>query len=173
MSAYNFYDASIPLITEALDGLVAILKKGEQAPNAASLPEARIYEDMLPLSFQVHFTTDLAQKLAARSTGTEPLSLEGNLKTFPEFYQRIEQVQQILAKVDKDTVNKRVNESITIGLGPGKTGEMVTRNYLSGYIIPNVFFHVTTAYNIMRKEGVPLGKMDFLSPFITKHVASQ
>ncbi|KAG5944934.1 hypothetical protein E4U53_006790 [Claviceps sorghi] len=170
MSTYSFYDASIPLTKEALEALKAVLKKGSEAPNAASLPEARLIQDMLPLSFQVHFVTDLAQKLVARATGTEPLTFENNLQTFDEFFQRIDKVQDILAKADKEIINKRVDETVTIGLGPGKEGQMVIRNYLSGFILPNLFFHVTTAYNIMRKEGVPLGKMDYLTPFLTKHV---
>ncbi|GAO20008.1 uncharacterized protein UV8b_05218 [Ustilaginoidea virens] len=169
MSTYTFYDASIPIIREAVESLEAILKKGEQAPNAASFPEARIYEDMLPLSFQVHFSTDLALKFIARASGTEPLSTENNFKTFADFYKRIDQTKEALANADKDLINKRVDETITIGLGP-KNGSLLVRNYLSGYVLPNIFFHITTAYNIMRKEGVPLGKMDFITPFLTKHL---
>ncbi|KAG6010587.1 hypothetical protein E4U21_005940 [Claviceps maximensis] len=170
MSTYSFYDASIPLAKEAIEALQVVLKKGSEAPNAASLPDARLVEDMLPLSFQVHFATDIAQKLVARASGTEPLTFENNLKTFDEFFARIEKVLDILAKVDKEVVNKRVDETVTIGLGPGKEGKLLNRNYLSGYVIPNLFFHVTTAYNIMRKEGVVLGKLDYLTPFIAKHL---
>ncbi|KAG6016823.1 hypothetical protein E4U43_003040 [Claviceps pusilla] len=170
MSTYSFYDASIPLTIEAVEGLKAVLKKGSEAPNAASLPEARIIEDMLPLSFQVHFASDIAQKLVARATGTEPITFENNLKTFDEFFQRLDKVLDVLAKADKEVINKRVDETVTIGLGPGKEGKLLTRNYLSGYVLPNLFFHVTTAYNILRKEGVPLGKRDYLSPFMEKHL---
>lgn len=170
MSTYSFYDASIPLAQESLEALDAILKKGSEAPNAASLPEARIFEDMLPLSFQVHFVTDIAQKLVARASGTEPLGLENNLGSFDDFFRRIETVRRVLAGADRHVINGRVDETVTIGLGPGKEGRMLARNYLSGYVIPNMFFHVATAYNIMRKEGVALGKMDYLGPFISKHV---
>ncbi|KAG6021859.1 hypothetical protein E4U41_002379 [Claviceps citrina] len=172
MSTYSFYDASVPLVKEALESLQAILKKGSEAPNAASLPDARIIEDMLPLSFQVHFVTDIAQKLVARASASEPLTFENNLKTFDDFFQRIETVLEVLAKADKEVINKRVDETITVGLGPGKEGTMLTRNYLSGWVIPNLFFHVATAYNIMRKEGVPLGKLDYLTPFLTKHLGA-
>ncbi|KAG6018513.1 hypothetical protein E4U19_001300 [Claviceps sp. Clav32 group G5] len=170
MSTYSFYDASIPLTQEAVESLKSILKKGSEAPNAASLPEARIFEDMLPLSFQVHFATDLAQKLVARASGTEPLTFENNLKTFDEFFDRIDKTLEVLAKADKDVINKRVDEIVTFGMGP-KEGKLPTRHYLSGFILPNLFFHITTAYNIMRKEGVSLGKMEYLTPFINKHMS--
>ncbi|KAG5949088.1 hypothetical protein E4U60_007690 [Claviceps pazoutovae] len=171
MSTYSFYDASISLTQEAVESLKSILKKGAEAPNAASLPEARIFEDMLPLSFQVHFTTDLAQKLVARASGTEPLTFENNLKTFDEFFDRIDKTLEVLAKADKDVVNKRVDEIVTFGLGPAREGKLPIRHYLSGFILPNLFFHITTAYNIMRKEGVPLGKLVYLAPFLNKHMS--
>ncbi|KAG6207889.1 hypothetical protein E4U35_000583 [Claviceps purpurea] len=171
MSTYSFYDASISLTQEAVESLKSILKKGSEAPNAASLPEARIFEDMLPLAFQVHFATDLAQKLVARASGTEPLTFENNLKTFDEFFDRIDKTLEVLAKADKDVVNKRVDEIVTFGMGPTREGKLPTRHYLSGFILPNLFFHITTAYNIMRKEGVPLGKMEYLAPFINKHMS--
>ncbi|KAG5919526.1 hypothetical protein E4U61_000795 [Claviceps capensis] len=171
MSTYSFYDASISLTQEAVESLKSILKKGAEAPNAASLPEARIFEDMLPLSFQVHFTTDLAQKLVARTSGTEPLTFENNLKTFDEFFDRIDKTLEVLAKADKDVVNKRVDEIVTFGMGPTKEGKLPIRHYLSGFILPNLFFHIITAYNIMRKEGVPLGKLEYLAPFLNKHMS--
>jgi uncharacterized protein len=59
---------------------------------------------------------------------------------------------------------------VTIGLGPGKEATMLTWQYVHGYIIPNVFFHTVTAYDIARKEGVDLGKMDFIAPFMGKFV---
>ncbi|KAG5971523.1 hypothetical protein E4U55_001216 [Claviceps digitariae] len=172
MSSFTFYDSSIPMFKEIIESLQVILKKGSEAPNAASLPEARIIEDMLPLSVQVHFVTDFIQKFVARASGTEPLDFEKNLKTFDDFFQRIKKVEDILAKADKELINKRVDEDVPLGLGPDKDAKMLLRNFLSGVVIPNVFFHLITAYDIMRKEGVPLGKMDFLSPFLSKHLGA-
>ncbi|KZZ92492.1 hypothetical protein AAL_06118 [Moelleriella libera RCEF 2490] len=169
MADYTLYDATVPLLKDILSGLEGILKKGEQTPNAASLPEARIFDDMKPLNFQVIFVTDLCLKWVARATGVDPPTVDRDVNTFAGFYKLIEQARESLDKADKDTINKRVNETVIIGLGPGKDGKMLLRNYWSGYVAPNVFFHVTTAYNIMRKEGIPLGKMDYLSYFIEKH----
>lgn len=166
----SFYDVSIGQALEVLDSLTAVLKKGEAAPNSASFPEARLHEDMLPLSFQVYLTTDLCTKVAARLTGQEPPSNENNLKSFAEFYARITEARAALEKADKETVNTRASESVTIGLGPGKSAQMIGLTYNAGYVIPNLYFHLTTTYNILRKEGVPLGKMDYLTPFLGKHV---
>ncbi|TWU78294.1 hypothetical protein ED733_008366 [Metarhizium rileyi] len=167
--SFTLYESSIGAAKDVLTSLKAILKKAESAPNAATLPDARIHEDMLPLSFQVHFVTDIAQKTMARTTGVEPQKLEANLKTFDDFFRRIDQAEELLAKADKDVVNKRIDEAVPLGLGPGKTTELPSHAYVSGYAIPNLFFHLVTAYDILRKEGISLGKTDYLSPFIGKH----
>ncbi|KAJ6441051.1 helix-turn-helix domain-containing protein [Purpureocillium lavendulum] len=168
--SYAIYDASIVLAKDALASLSAVLKKGEEHADAASLPEARIFSDMLPLAFQVHMVTDISSKVYARLSGVEPKALENNMKTFADFNARIAEVQDILAKADEKAINARVAETVTIGLGPGKSGSMSGAGYVNGYVIPNIFFHLTTAYDILRKEGVPLGKMDYLTPFIGKHI---
>ncbi|ODA75896.1 hypothetical protein RJ55_08537 [Drechmeria coniospora] len=170
---YTLYDASVTVAKETLECLAAILKKGETAPNAASLPEARIHPDMLPLTFQVHFVTDLSQKMVSRLTGEEPPTLENNLKTFADFQARIKLVQGALAKADRDLVNKRGDEIVSMGLGSGKTAQLPGTAYNSGYTMPSIFFHLVTAYNILRKEGVDVGKMDYLTPYIGHHVPKE
>ncbi|KAJ2973804.1 hypothetical protein NQ176_g6402 [Zarea fungicola] len=167
----SFYDVSIGQALEVLDSLTAVLKKGEAAPNSASFPDARIYQDMLPLSVQVHIVTDLSIKAAARLSGEEPPVNESNLKTFADFYARIDVARAALEKCSKETINARASEKFTMGLGGGKTAEMMGLVYNAGYVTPTLYFHLTTAYNILRKEGVPLGKMDYLNPFLGKHVS--
>lgn len=170
--SYTLYDGSIGVAKEVLQSLQTILKKAEASPNSAKFAEARLAENMLPLSFQVHMVTDTAQKLFARTSGTEPIQLERDTLTdFAAFYARIEQVQAIVNKADKDTVNKRGSETVTIGMGGGKNADMASSAYVSGYVVPNLFFHLSIAYAILRKEGVDLGKMDYLSSFIGKHVS--
>ncbi|PNY25839.1 Uncharacterized protein TCAP_04200 [Tolypocladium capitatum] len=171
--SYSFYDGSILLTQNALKCLSDILKKGEATPNAASLPEASLHPDMKPLSFQVHIVTDVAQKIHARLTGNEPATLENNLKTFADFRARIEQIEQQLAGADKDTINRHAGEIVPLGLGGGKTVDMSGAAYVSGYGVPNIFFHLSMAYGIMRKEGVPLGKMDYLVPFIGQYIPKE
>ncbi|KIL90030.1 hypothetical protein FAVG1_06768 [Fusarium avenaceum] len=172
--SYSLYDAAILHSKDALNSLSSILKKAESHANAASFTTAKLAEDMLDLSFQVHFTTDTAQKIAARLTGSEPLTLaREDCNSFESYQARIAQVLEVLNKVDRELVEKRIDEVVTIGLGPGKSADMKCRDFAQGYAIPNVFFHLTTAYAILRKEGVDLGKMDFLTPFVGQVAANQ
>ena len=171
--SYSLYDATIPLAQNALKALTNILKLGEAAPNGASLLSARIHPDMLPLTFQVKMVTDTTTKLAARLTGTEPHAWEGEIETYADCYARIAKAEEILATADKDVINKRQNELVTLGMGSAGTFEMPGAHYLNGYALPNVFFHLSTAYNIMRKEGVPLGKQAYLESFIGQYLNKQ
>lgn len=173
MSGFTVYDAAIPGVKDALNSLSAILKKGEAAPNASSLPGAKLVEDMLPLSFQIHMVTDTASKLVARSTGVEPTKFENNLSSFDDFNARIAAVQDILAKADRDTINAKANDTVPLGMGPGKNLELASVSYIGAYALPNIFFHTVTAYNILRKEGVPVGKMDYLGPFMAQHLPKE
>jgi hypothetical protein len=169
--SFTLYDGSISPAKDVLVALRAILKKAEADPNAASLPDARIHKSMLPLSFQVHVVSDIAQKLVARTTGVEPQTFENNLKTFEDFYKRIDEAEALFAKVDQEVVNKRADETVPIGLGAGKNAQVPSHGYVTGYAVPNLFFHLVTAYDILRMEGVDLGKMDFLLPFLGRHVS--
>lgn len=164
-------DFTLGQAKSALKALEAILKKGEASPNGASLPDARIVDDMLPLSFQVHVVTDTASKLVARLTGADPTPFENNLKTFADFYERIEKVNGILAGADAAAVEAGATRTVTFGMGPGKNVETLGKNFVLGYCLPNIFFHTATAYNIIRKNGVDVGKMDYLTPFVGPYMS--
>lgn len=171
---YAFYDATIPLVKRAMVSLTGILKKAEAAPNSDTFIGCRVHEDMLPLAFQVHFSTDLAQKLAHRLSGTEPEALDRNeITSFAAAYARIQKVEAILDGADAAVINAAVDKTVPLGLGPGKNIDIAAPGYVAGYALPNLFFHITTAYNILRKEGVPLGKMDFIAPFMADFVPKQ
>ncbi|KAF4331630.1 helix-turn-helix domain protein [Fusarium beomiforme] len=168
--SYTLYDAAILHTKEALNSLSAILKKAESHANASQFPTAKLAPDMLDLNFQVHFTTDTAQKIVARTTGTEPLALaKDECTNFEQYQKRIAQVLEVVEKADKELVNKRAAEIVTIGLGPGKNADMKVRDYVQGYGIPNVFFHLTTAYAILRNQGVDLGKADYIGAFMNQY----
>ncbi|QPC80019.1 hypothetical protein HYE68_010771 [Fusarium pseudograminearum] len=169
--SYTLYDAAILHTKEALQSLSAILKKASTHANASSFPQAKLAPDMLDLNFQVFFMTDTAQKIVARTTGVEPLTLSrDDCSNFEQYQARIAQVLEIVEKADKATVEKRAGETVTIGLGPGKSADMKSRDFVQGYAIPNIFFHLTTAYAILRKEGVEIGKQDYIGPFIGQYL---
>lgn len=163
--SYSLYDATIPVARNALKSLSNILKKGEAAPNGASLLAARIYEDMLPLTFQVFMVTDTSTKIAARLQGVEPHAWEGKIESYADCYSRIAKAEEILAAADKELINKRQNETVPIGLGSRGTVQIPGVSYANGHFTPTLFFHLSTAYNILRKEGVPLGKNDYMEAY--------
>ncbi|KAM0719353.1 hypothetical protein Q7P37_005258 [Cladosporium fusiforme] len=167
---YAIFDASILPAKASLESLKHILQKAESSDNAAELLEARIHPEMLGLSFQVHMITNTSQQAVARLSGTDPKAYEDNLKTFADFYARIAEVQDIVAKADKETINSRAESIVTIGFGPGKSADLPAAGYVNGYVVPNLLFHLTTVYNIFRMKGVPLGKRDYVSPFISGYV---
>lgn len=174
MTAYSLYDASVGVAKDVLGSLSAIVAKAEASPVAASIPAARIHEDMLPFTFQVFFVTQTVHKMVARLTGAVPKEYENNLETFDAMKARIAEVESQLAAVGRDAVEGRDNTIVPVGLGPNKPeAKLESWQYVHGYIVPNIFFHLSTAYNIARKEGVELGKMVYLAPFIGKFLEAQ
>ncbi|KAM0466186.1 hypothetical protein ACHAPV_001141 [Trichoderma viride] len=163
--SYSLYDATIPVAKSALKSLYNVLKKGEAAANGASLLSAKIHENMLPLTFQVYMVTDTSSKIASRLQGIEPHAWEGNIETYDDCFSRIAKAEEILAAADKELINKRQNETVPLGLGSRGTVNIPGVVYTNGHFLPTIFFHLTTAYDILRKEGVPLGKTDYVEPF--------
>ncbi|CAL5870922.1 uncharacterized protein PFLUO_LOCUS5164 [Penicillium psychrofluorescens] len=167
--AFSTYDVTILTAKGALESLANILHIGEKHPNANALLAARLADDMKPLTFQVHIVTVLSEIIVARLTGREKINYEDDLSSFAEMYQRIDQVLKALDEADKDEVNKRGEQSeMTAVFSIEK--EMTGSALAHGVCIPNIFFHLSTAYAILRKEGVPLEKRDYLMPLLTKHL---
>ncbi|KAH8803438.1 hypothetical protein F5884DRAFT_507713 [Xylogone sp. PMI_703] len=165
------YDSIISLVKKAMTSLTNILKKAESSPNSASFFDARIHDDMLPLTVQVHCATDLAQKLVHRLSGTEPEALDRNETTsFTGAYARIQKVEAILSGADATIINAADAKTVPLGLSTSNSIDIPALGYVTGYALPNLFFHIIIAYNILRKEGVPLGKDDYLSPFMADHM---
>jgi hypothetical protein len=165
MTALTLSRHVVTIPKKIVESLQTILSKAEQHPNAASFPEARLAEDMFPLSFQVWCVTDNICKGIARAQGTEPPVLERDLTTIAAMQARLKYTAEALDKADTDLINKREDELVTLGLGPGKSGQMTALNYILGYSQPNVYFHLNMAYAILRKEGVQVGKQDYLTAF--------
>lgn len=169
--SFTLHHASVGLVSDALNTLLSVVDKSEHNPSIAS---ASIIGDMKPFSFQVHTATDIAQKMVARLTGTEPGSYEDNLADFSAMKTRINEVLAILAAANKATVDAKADEDVAFPMGgSGKEAKVKGWMYVTGFAVPNIFFHVVTAYDIARKEGVPLGKLDYLTPFALKYLEGQ
>lgn len=163
--SYTPYDDSIPLAKDALNSVKTILKIAEKHPNAANLPAARLHPDMKPLTFQVEIVARASVRLLGRLSGQEDLCLEGELTTFADMYERIEKAQAMLANADIDLINGRINDKIMIDIGREQKSPFSGYALTFGYSIPSILFHVSTAYGILRKEGVPIGKSDYIDSF--------
>ena len=154
-------EASIPLFVRALRNLSEILKKGEAHADSASFVETRLAPDMLTLAGQVQRASDAAKGCAARLSATPAPSFPDVEKTFPELQERIQKTIDYLKSVPASAIDGSEECEISFKAGPNEY-KFTGVQYLQGFAIPNFFFHVTTAYAILRHKGVQIGKMDFL-----------
>lgn len=161
------YDLSIAPMLRSLGNLDAILTKAEAHVEAddgidpSTLTQARLYPNMRPLVFQIQVATDTAKGAAARLTGSELPSWPDDEETFADLHARIGKAIDYLKGFQPEAFEGSEDKTIELKLGP-TTMTFDGRTYLAGFVLPNFFFHVTTAYNILRHSGVVIGKRDFL-----------
>ncbi|KAK5995419.1 hypothetical protein PT974_03824 [Cladobotryum mycophilum] len=168
-SLYTLYDSAVPLARGSLASLKRILEKAEESPNGQGLLQERLYDDMLPLTFQIFQVTDLSTKMVARLTGKDIPLPENNIATYADAYAHIDKAQEILAQVDRDTVNNRQNEIVALGLGTSASIDIEASAYVGIWSIPNIMFHLTTSFSILRSRGIPIGKKDYMGPFLAPY----
>jgi hypothetical protein len=164
--ALSMYQASIPVSIKQLENLSNILKKGEaHAANKKIEPEvfinARLAPDMFPLSRQVQIAADISKGCAARLAGQEIPKYEDNEKTFPELQARITKTIEYLKTFKPSQIDGTEEKKITMKIG-GQEMTFAGQPYLLHFVLPNIYFHSATAYDILRNNGVELGKRDFL-----------
>ena len=162
----SMYQASVPVFIRTLTNLSAILKKGEAYAQAkkidpAVLANARLYPDMLPLTRQVQIASDTAKGCASRLAGQEPPSYPDNEQTFAELQARIDRTIAHLKSLKPAQIDGSEERAIELKMRD-RTLHLKGQGYLLERSLPNLFFHVTTAYDILRHNGVEIGKKDFL-----------
>ncbi|MEQ8952493.1 MAG: DUF1993 domain-containing protein [Gammaproteobacteria bacterium] len=162
----SMYESSIPALVRHLNILSALLKKGEDHAtekgfDAAVLINARLYPDMFPLVKQVQIACDVSKGAAARLSGGESPKHEDTESSFSELQARISRTLAYVESVPANKIDGSEEREIVLKAGSSEY-KFTGKNYLQGFVLPNVYFHITTAYNIMRHNGVILGKMDFL-----------
>jgi uncharacterized protein len=163
---FSIYDASIPPMIRTLQNLSKILDKAVAQAKAKDLPlatllEARLAPDMHPFTRQIQIATDGAKGGAARLAATEPPSFPDTEATFPELQARIAKTIAYLQSVDADKLAGAEDRQITLKT-PSRTLEFSGKDFLTGFVLPNFYFHVTTAYGLLRHKGIEIGKMDYL-----------
>lgn len=162
----SMYQASIPVFLRGFNNLSAILDKAEAHAAARSIEPAvyltgRLAPDMYPLTRQVQIATDMAKGCAARLAGLEIPHYEDNETTFPELRARIAKTIDFLQSVKATEVDGTEEKTVTIKLR-NRDLEITGQPYLLNFVLPNFYFHLTTAYGILRHLGVELGKPDFI-----------
>ena len=162
----SMYQASVPRFVNILGNLSKILDKAQAFADArkldpATLPTFRLFPDMLPMTTQVQIACDAAKGVVARLAGVDIPVFEDNEKTLAELKARIAKTIAFIQGVSAAKIDGTEDKEIVI-----KRGDKETRytgiQFLLGHAVPNFYFHVTTTYNILRHNGVEIGKRDYL-----------
>jgi uncharacterized protein len=162
----SMFDSSVPIFVKTLSNLKAILEKGAAHAKAKKIEEmvllgARLFPDMFPLASQVQIATDMARGGAARLAGGEPPKFEDNEKTFAELVARVDRTLAYVKSLSKAQFDGGETRPITRPVR-GQPHTFTGTNYLQQFILPNLYFHTTTTYAILRHNGVELGKADYI-----------
>jgi len=162
----SMYHASVPVFQRMLTALSAILDKAAahaeaQGIDPAELIQARLAPDMIPLSGQVQIASDSAKGAAARLSGREIPKYPDDEASFEELKARIAKTLDFISSIETGEIDGGEDREVTLTLRSGSR-QFTGQRYLLHFALPNFYFHVTTAYDILRSRGVPLGKPDFI-----------
>lgn len=162
----SMYQVAVPVFVRALNNLHHVLKLGEAHAKEKNVEgsvmlQTRLIPDMLPLVKQVQIATDMAKNGAARLAGVDPLKFEDNETSFEELYNRIERAIDYIKSFKPEQIDGSETRTVTIKTRNGDQS-FEGQAYLLHFVIPNMFFHCTTAYDILRSAGTHIGKTDFI-----------
>ena len=165
--SFSMSQASLPAVEMSLNALSGVLDKGAAFAAAKKIEPSvlltsRLAPDMFALTRQVQVATDLAKNGVARLAGVEPPRFEDNETTIDELKARLARAVAFIKSIDPKKIDAAGDREITFPLGPNNKGEMKGDDYLNHFVLPNVYFHLTAAYAILRHCGVEIGKQDFL-----------
>lgn len=164
----SMYNASVPVFKQLLSALNAILIKAEQAVSSdkkEALLHASLFPDMFDFTRQVQIATDFAKGVTARLAGQDVPAYEDNETTFHELQARITKTLKFISSITPEEINGSEDREIITRPGTPKEKTFNGENYLLNYGLPQFFFHITTAYAILRNNGVEIGKRDYMGVF--------
>lgn len=164
--ATDLYDLTVPVFLRGLRNLSAILHKGaayaaEKGIDPLTLTQARLIADMAPLTAQIQYASDTAKGAMIRIGGLDPVPMADTEQSFADLQERIEKTIAFLESVPRERIDGRDDAVVTLKTPRGDF-TFTSRSHVLGFAMPNFYFHVTTAYALLRQAGVPLGKMDYL-----------
>jgi hypothetical protein len=167
--SFSMYSASAPVFKQILNSLSAIIDKAEahaaeKKIDPAALLQARLFPDMFPFTRQVQIAADFAKGAAARLAGVEVPKYEDTEQTFADLKARLAKTIAFIDSLPKDGIEASAQRDITTGTG-ANIKQFKGQVYLMHYALPHFYFHATTAYDILRHNGLEVGKKDFVGSF--------
>lgn len=164
------YTYSVPVLKQMLTALKAILAQADAHVAAKSIEpdallQARLYPDMFPLIKQVQIAADFARGISARLAGVDVPTHDGKEKTFADLDALLNQTVAFLDSVNGSQFEGSETKEIVLRPGTPKEKKLSGQAYLSNYGLPQFFFHVTTAYDILRHNGLAIGKRDYMGAY--------
>ena len=164
------YTHSVPVFKQMLTALRAILAQASEHVAAKSIEpdallQARLFPDMFPLLKQVQIAADFSRGISARLAGVDVPAYEGQEKTFADLDALLAKTLAFLDSVNAAQFEGKENTEIVLRPGTPKEKKLSGQVYLANYGLPQFFFHVTTAYDILRHNGVAIGKRDFMGAY--------
>ena len=165
--SFTIYQASVPVFLRALGNLRAVLQKGEafaadKGIEPSVLLNSRLIADMYPLTKQVQIATDMAVRGTSRLAGTEPPSFPDTETDFAGLYARIDRALDVVRGISAAQLDGSEDRAIDVPRRGRDPLRMDGQSYLSYFLLPNLYFHASITYAILREAGVVLGKDDFL-----------
>jgi len=166
----SLYAATVPVFKQMLLALSDVLKKGEEHAqdrqfDPLTLLQARLFPDMLPLVRQVQIACDFANSVPARIAGVEVATYEDNEQSFAELQRRISKTIAQLDTLNIEQFDGGEGKEIVLRPGTPKEKKLSGQAYVLAYGLPQFFFHVTTAYSLLRHNGVEIGKKDYMGSY--------
>ncbi|KAK6331838.1 hypothetical protein TWF718_002379 [Orbilia javanica] len=169
MASLTLFDVTVPLFRRGMNTLKHILQKGEEyaKENGISTNDVvnwKLAEDMKPLTFQIQTASNTAKNTCVRVAKLELAALDDNEETLEDLYKRIDTTLALLDDVEASHKAAFEGKETAEVVMPTRAGErkFTGQSYVQTFAIPNFYFHVTTAYAILRNHGVPVGKLDYL-----------
>ena len=160
--SFSIYDASAPVFTATLANMRDWLDKAAAEKPETDLLEARLAPDMKPLPAQFQMASDSAKNAIGRLCAVDAPGMADTEASFAELKARCDKTIAFIGSVAADSFAGAAKREITLRFPNGKGYQLAGAAYLTGFALPNFFFHATTAYSILRAAGVSLGKPDFL-----------
>ncbi|MGB4859925.1 MAG: DUF1993 domain-containing protein [Dokdonella sp.] len=166
----SLYAASVPVFTQMLGSLDSMLAKGSEHAESAKIDadaylQARLFPDMFPLLRQVQIACDFARGVSARLAGVDVPSHQDSQSTFADLRELIAASLSFIGSFDADKFDDAAARDIVLRPGTPKERSFKGDAYLMHYGLPQFFFHVTTAYALLRHNGIAIGKRDFMGVY--------